>query len=324
MLKFQQEFSVRNYFKLTFFSSFSILVFVSAILGFYINYSLLFFNYYLKRKILKLISFSVLYSVLTAFFCGILMSLIFGGRTLFNEEFRSFLGILLVLFVIAQFHGTIALVIRGFITGYSDILLKEELGRKNLNTELALIKSQINPHFLFNTISNIDVLIQKNPPLASEYLNKLSEMLRFSLYEAEGISIPLHKELEYIEKYIDLQKIRTSNPEYVKYFVQGNPSGKVIAPMLFIPYIENAFKHSEKIKSNGNIIVTFDITDEVISFECSNTMEEESLMKDSTGGKGNELTQKRIVLLYPNKHNLAIIKEQFKYTVKLKIILHDH
>lgn len=321
MLKFQNSFSVGFYFKLTFYSPLTILVFISAVIGFYINYSWIFVRYYLNKKIPKLILYSLLYSILASLFCALLISVVFGQKTLFNDGIKSFFGIFMAMLALILFHGIIGLVIRGFIAGYSDITVKEALNRRNFETELALIKSQINPHFLFNTISNIDVLIQKNQVLASEYLNKLSEILRFSLYETDAQRIPLYKELEYIEKYIALQKIRTSNPDYVKYSKTGDCSDKMIAPMLFIPFIENAFKHSEKNKATGRIYVNFEITNDEILFECSNTFESSRGDTDYKGGKGNELTNKRIALLYPGKHVLELLKEPDYYTVKLKITL---
>lgn len=321
ILKFQNDLSIGFYFKLAFKSPLTIIIFISAAFGFYINYSLLFARYYLNRKILKLILYFLLYSILASFVCALLIYIVFGPKALFIEGVKSFFGISMSMLAIILFHGVIGLVIRGFVTGYSDIIVKEELNRRNFETELALIKSQINPHFLFNTISNIDVLIQKNQTLASDYLNKLSEILRFSLYETDAETIPLCKELEYIEKYIELQKIRTSNPDYVKYIKKGDCSDKTIAPMLFIAFIENAFKHSENTKTTGCISIKFEITDDEIQFECINTFENNSGNSDHNGGKGNELTKKRIELLYPGKHDLGILKEPYYYTVKLKIIL---
>src|SRR6185503_21279079 len=130
---------------------------------------------------------------------------------------REFFTLMASFFVIAAIHGTIALVIRGFITWYTEIKLKEELAQRNFEMELALIKSQINPHFLFNTINNIDVLITKQPELASLYLNKLSDILRYMIYETKTEKISLATELDYIEKYLELQKIRTTNPNYVNF-----------------------------------------------------------------------------------------------------------
>ncbi len=122
--------------------------------------------------------------------------------------------VILLLGVIAFANGVLALVIRGFITFYGEIRLKEDLKRQNAELELALIKSQISPHFLFNTLNNIDVLIEKDAfARASSYLNKLSDILRFMLYETKTDRISIGEELRYIREYIELQMIRTAHPE---------------------------------------------------------------------------------------------------------------
>ncbi|MFN3446035.1 MAG: sensor histidine kinase, partial [Bacteroidia bacterium] len=160
-----------------------------------------------------------------------------------NEEVNV-TAIILFMAFIAAISGVIALVIRGFITWFEEVKLKEDLTLKNREMELSLVKSQLDPHFLFNTINNIDVLILKNAEDASDYLNKLSDIMRFMLFETKAEMIPLSKEIEYIKKYIELQKIRTSNNSYVSFNVEGVANGRLIAPMVFIPFIENAFKHT--------------------------------------------------------------------------------
>jgi LytS/YehU family sensor histidine kinase len=211
------------------------------------------------------------------------------------------------------------LVLQGFISWYADIKLKEALSKKNHEMELALVKSQINPHFLFNTINNIDVLIQKDAVKASAYLNKLSDIMRFMLYETKTEKIPLAQELEYIEKYIDLQKIRTSNLNYVNYNLQGDAGSLMIAPILFIPFIENAFKHSENKKIDNAININVVIENGKIIFDCENSYSTDTQTKLGHSGLGNELIQKRLNLLYPEKHTLAISDENKIYKVKLII-----
>lgn len=107
---------------------------------------------------------------------------------------------------IAFIEGFVGFVIRGFIAWYSDIKVKEALLIKTHQTELALLKSQLDPHFLFNTLNNIDVLILKNPNIASEYLNKLSGIMRFMLYETKEEVIPLSKEIEYIKNILSCKR----------------------------------------------------------------------------------------------------------------------
>ena len=215
-----------------------------------------------------------------------------------------------VLSFIAVVNGMMALVIHGFVAWYGDIWLQELLRRRSTEMELALLKSQLNPHFLFNTLNNIDVLIEKDAALASDYLNKLSDLLRFMLYEAGSERIPMRKELEYIERYIELQRIRTAHPESIRYTVEGEPGPWMVAPMLFLPFIENAFKHAEK-KAGETIRIRFDLQQDRIQFDCENRCSPRiagapSGDADTGGGLGNTLIRKRLDLLYPGKHHLAI------------------
>jgi LytS/YehU family sensor histidine kinase len=227
--------------------------------------------------------------------------------------------IILFMSFITSIAGLAALILKGFITWIKEIKLKEELKQKNHETEMALIKSQLDPHFLFNTLNNIDVLILKDASEASNYLNKLSDILRFMLYETKTNEILLKKEIEYIEKYIELQKIRTANSNYVNFKVEGNPSNITIAPMVFIPFIENAFKHSTNKKIDNAITVQLFINDKNIRFVCENKFDPNLNMVQESNGLGNNLIQKRLHLIYPEQHTLELDKQINLYSVKLTI-----
>lgn len=229
--------------------------------AFYLFYFFLFPKYIQTRKIGLSFLYGVLIS-LTSALVGLLLSLLFGTKILFASGF----GPLLSMALIGLFSGVMSIIIKGFITWYSEIKLKEELTSKNHLMELALIKSQLDPHFLFNTINNIDILILKDVQLASEYLNKLSDILRFMLFETKTEKIALSKEIEYIEKYIALQKIRTSNDSFVSFTVSGNVSNQLISPMLFIPFIENAFKHVCSKKTKNAIVISLLIEEKKNTF----------------------------------------------------------
>ncbi len=214
--------------------------------------------------------------------------------------------------------GIVALVLRGFITWFNEIKLKQMLKEKNYEMEMALIKSQIDPHLLFNTINNIDSLILKDAVKASEYLNRLSDIMRFVLYETKADKILLSQEIEYIGKYIALQKIRTSNETYVNFSVTGSMGSKRIAPMVFIPFIENAFKHTNNKKLENAITVNIIIKDETIQLICENKYDAKS-DKQPNSGLGNELVQKRLELIYAGKHTLVVHKSNELYSVNLTI-----
>jgi sensor histidine kinase YesM len=292
---------------------------VPAVVCFYISYGFLFPRFFSRKRIAALFTGVLLTAITGALTGGVLLSALFGIRFMFADNLASFFGELLMMTIIGFIHVIIGLVMRGFITSYSDIQLKEDLSRKNHEMELALIKAQLDPHFLFNTINNIDVLISLDAAKASAYLNKLSDIMRFMLYEAKAGSVPLEKELGYIAKYIDLQKIRSSNPDYVRCIIEGEPAGWHVAPMLFIPFIENAFKHAESRKAENAIRVRLLIAKDKITFECVNYYSETAPVKQEQGGLGNELIRRRLGLLYGDRHSLSMESRNGTYEVKLII-----
>jgi two-component system LytT family sensor kinase len=143
--------------------------------------------------------------------------------------------------------------------------------------------------------------------------------MRFMLYETQAERIPLIKELTYIEKFIELQKIRTSNPHYINYTFTGNATDVMIPPMLFIPFIENAFKHAENKKTENAININFDIAKSKIVFRCENRFNPNAPLKQDGNGLGSELIKKRLTLLYPDKHTLEISKNNNLYKVELRL-----
>jgi len=228
------------------------------------------------------------------------------------------------LFILVIYAAFIASLIKAFLNWYSDIFYKRQLEKKNLETELALLKAQINPHFLFNTLNNIDVLIEKDAKTASIYLKKLSDILRFMLYESPLEKIELSKEVEYIHKYIELQKIRTSNPDFVNFTVIGDIDQLQIAPMLFIPFIENAFKHCTDKKINNAVEIDIAIRNGEVLFTCSNAFDTSAKITQTKSGLGLDLIKNRLKLLYKENYQLKIDKTNERFTVTLTVKLHDN
>lgn len=290
-----------------------------AIASFYTFYSFLFNRYLSKKKIIALCIAGLTTILLSGLFGILGLNVLTLGNVVINSNITVLLNVLLFMAVLALIHGIIALVMKGFITWYGDIKIKEELQQKNFETELALVKSQLDPHFLFNTINNIDVLIEKDAGKASAYLNKLSDIMRFMLYETKAANIPLQKELTYINKYIELQKIRTANTNFVQYTADGIIDKWMIAPMLFIPFIENAFKHSGNKKDETAIVVKIFAGDNTLDFYCENYCGENPIVAHENEGAGNGLVQKRLALLYPGKHRLEIKKENNIFKVQLTV-----
>ena len=287
---------------------------VPGIITFYSFYSLL-YKEFVNKNTLGFFSYLIIIAIVS---CAIGQATMYFTIPETNWSLDAIMGMGIIMIVNALANGAMGLLIKAFIVFYSDIKLKEELSKKNYDMELALIKSQIEPHFLFNTINNIDVLIEKDAIKASEYLKKLSDIMRFMLYDTKAATLPLKSELEYIQKYIDLQRIRTSNPDYVSLVVNGEVNNKFIQTMLFIPFIENAFKHTENNKKQNAIKINFRIENQKIIFECEN-LYTGTHMKTEHKGLGNELIRRRLELLYPKNHELLITDEDGCYKVNLVI-----
>lgn len=290
---------------------------IPAIVTFYIFYFYLFPTYLEQRKTTQAIVSGLLVSLGSFFIAALTLRFTANmGWSCYGES--NYLAIVIVSFI-SLMNGVVAFVIRGFITWYKEIKMKEELQQKNHEMEMALVKSQLDPHFLFNTLNNIDILILKDPTEASAYLNKLSDIMRFMLFETKTSVIPLEQELEYISKYIALQKIRTSNDHYVNYTLSGCPKNKKIAPMVFIPFIENAFKHTNNKKLRDAIQINIDIKKDEIHFVCENKMDPNRESNIDRNGLGNDLISKRLKLIYPESHDLDVDRQTNSYRVSLTL-----
>jgi len=307
------------------FYSISLFALAPSFITFYLFYFLLFPKYLQHKKFLLSVIYGLLISIGAAII-GYIMIRYFiesgrisdmdkGGKNGRSTAVRT----IMVMTFIGSICGIIALVLKGFITWFNEIKLKELLREKNYEMEMALIKSKLDPHLLFNTINNIDALILKDAVTASDYLNKLSDIMRFMLYETKADRIFLSKEIEYIDKYIALQKIRTANENYVHFAVSGIIGSKSIAPMVFIPFIENAFKHTNNKKLENAITINIFITDETIQLVCENKFDSKLKVQQFDSGLGNELIEKRLNLIYPEKHTLEVQKTNELYSVNLTI-----
>ncbi len=302
-----------------FFGGFAVL---PAVAGFYLYYGLLFNRFLTQKKISALF----LAGIASALLCGLvgalnitILSIFDIGNNILADSWQSALFFILFVSFIAMLNGGMGLLLRGFIRWYDEIKLKEDLARKNFETELALVKSQLDPHFLFNTINNIDVLITKDAEKASACLKKLSDIMRFMLYESHSAQISLQEEWAYVEKLIDLQKIRTSIANYATYTTEGDLSAAQIAPMTLIPFVENAFKHANRVKAEHAIRLHLKVGDGNIVFECENKFNPNAPDTNEPGGLGNDLIAKRLSLLYPDHHHLTMEKNGDLYGVRLSI-----
>ncbi|WP_113639562.1 sensor histidine kinase [Nubsella zeaxanthinifaciens] len=198
---------------------------------------------------------------------------------------------------------------------------KEVVEKEQLKTELAFLKSQVNPHYLFNTINDIYSLTQQQSEHAPDALLKLSEVLRYMLRESDDPYVPLSNEIEYLNNVIDLQKIGQKGSSYIDFSVSGKIAGQKIAPLILINFIENAFKHGVFKNSDEPIQIAINLDELAFHLHIRNKIN--IAKKDRTGGIGLMNVQRRLALIYPKRHELAIRQQEDTYIVDLKIGLYD-
>ena len=200
------------------------------------------------------------------------------------------------------------------------------LEKEKLETELKFLRSQFNPHFLFNTINSIFVLINKNTEMATESLVKFSNLLRYQLYECNEQTILLSKEITYVESFIELEKLRQNDNFSLNCtFPDRVMDDFSIAPFLLMPFIENAFKHISQYDDRANtIIIRISFEEENFVFEVENTISNtinSAKSAVSYQGLGLKNVKRRLILLYPDDHNLQIQQSKEWYKIKLCLAL---
>jgi LytS/YehU family sensor histidine kinase len=220
-------------------------------------------------------------------------------------------------FIIAQCGS----LVRGFENWFADIRLKAELETRNLKNELEMLRSQINPHFLFNALNNIDSFIRTKPETASDSLVTLSDMLRYMIYETRSDQVLLEKELVYIKNYIRLQQLRFRDKDYIRVTFPDHCPDIQIAPMILIPFIENAFKYAHNTGQMPIIDINMSCTHGELDFSCRNYCKRDRTDHDMPGGVGLDNAKRRLALLYPGKHHLIIFENEAIFSVELKIQL---
>jgi LytS/YehU family sensor histidine kinase len=182
-----------------------------------------------------------------------------------------------------------------------------KLSNENLSTELKFLKNQINPHFLFNVLNNLYSQVVTKSDRAPETILKLSDMLRYILYEGESEKVRIDREVEHLKNYIALQEMRDSSISQKLKFNYNLDSSIMIEPMIFIAFIENAFKHSViDSDENGFIQINIQSKKNNIYLTVINSIPSSKFVKDKHGGIGLENVKKRLDILYRNKHMLNI------------------
>jgi sensor histidine kinase YesM len=215
-----------------------------------------------------------------------------------------------------------------FMSGFIKIALewfksekqKEALKVANLNAELKFLKSQINPHFLFNSLNTIYSLAHRRSPETEHALVKLSTILRYMIYQSNGDKVMLENELRYLQDYIDIQRLRMARNIPVEFKVEGDPAGLEIAPMLLIPFVENAFKHGISYTESAFINISLEIgKNGTLHLIVRNSLFKQRVSEK--GGVGLNNVLKRLSLLYTDAHTITVREHGDEFIADLKIAL---
>jgi sensor histidine kinase YesM len=208
---------------------------------------------------------------------------------------------------------------------YENERLARELSKLNTETELKYLKSQINPHFLFNSLNSIYALSLKKSDRAPELILKLSDILRYLLYDGSEKMVGLDQEVKYLRSYLELEKVRHGERMDLEISVNGDMSAHEIAPMLLIPFVENSFKHGlSKDRSKGFVRVQLSIEDGVLKFGLSNSKPADGGVSNNDGYKGGiglKNVRKRLQLLYPQRHQLDVFDTEDQFNIRLELKL---
>lgn len=193
-----------------------------------------------------------------------------------------------------------------------------KLIKENHQAELSSLKSQINPHFLFNSLNNIYALTGDHPDTARDYILRLSDALRYMIYETDEELVPLHQEVKYISDYIALEQLRMNQPDSV-IFTYPDDLSEMIAPLILLPLVENCFKHADK--HNPTIKIAIELKGTELLLTTVNRITESNDQSEKSGGLGLDNLAKRISLLYPDKHELLTSITDGLYLTSLTIDL---
>ena len=235
----------------------------------------------------------------------------------------AYIGYFMGMFIYLLFHvALIALTVglRSYIRSRRLKLQLKEEQQKHTEAELAWLKNQINPHFLFNTLNNISSLIQIDADAAQDSIAKLSDLLRYAMYETNKPLVPLSGEVEFMQNYIDLMRLRHNDKlELTTEWVNPQPSTFHLPPLLFISLIENAFKHGVSSSRPSRIDVSLKTMEGGLLFVCSNTNYPKDDQNRSGSGIGLENTRRRLDLMYPGRYTWEQTLEDNIYTIKITI-----
>lgn len=291
---------------------------------FYINYTLLIPQLVKERKkyalyvisIVLLISLMAVLKTLIAVFYSETLLVYVNHKTgaKINTEISEY--VFRAVFV-SGFFTVISSLIKFAVDWFGNERVQRQLESEKKDMELQFLKSQLNPHFLFNSLNNIYSLAYQKSDKTADAILKLSEIMRYMIYESNDSWVSLSKEMEYVKSFIDLQKLRFKDDAAVVLTVNGDIDDQPIVPLILISFVENAFKHGVANDPNDPIKINLIANQKILHFSVTN--KKNFYNKDEMGGVGLNNVERRLQLLYPDRYKLNIVNTPTHYTSELML-----
>lgn len=289
--------------------------------GIYFNIYFLVPKLFLKNKWLLYVVSLLVIVILS------ILSVIFAQEYLYDSNrpiepmgpFLTFVNIVsgVIAFALLFAGTTTPILFKYWIT---DMRHADELESATLESELKLLKGQINPHFLFNMLNNVNMLIKKRNKDVPDVLFKLRDLLKYQINDSSKDEVLLNSDIHFLNSFLNLEKIRRDKFEFI-ISTEGDISNIKIPPLLFIPFVENAVKHNNDSANLSYVYLNFEVTDGKLIFSCINSKPVKARRKSETGGLGQTNIKRRLELLFPDRYTLEIKDEETMYSVYLALSL---
>ncbi len=291
---------------------------------FYANYSLLVPTLLLKKRMFIYVVTSILFIVCFNFLVAQLPMVFPIDQFTGIQEFPNGHPLRSLQYFTMTFTSLAFFLLGGILRLIKDFYERDRETKANevqrVETELEFLKAQLNPHFLFNSLNSVYSLVRNQSKEAPEAVITISELMRYMLYEANQDKVELQKEIDYIQNYVALQRLRLSNSEDVKIHVRGDHDDKKIAPLLLITFIENAFKYGTDYKGKTKVDIKIEINDDHLFFQAINLIGVQKI-DEVNSGIGLRNVENRLDFLYPKAHALQVQKKNGEYIVDLHLTL---
>ena len=309
-----------------------ITIFWGIIINVLFSYSVVYYlvpKYFQKRKYIR-------FSVALLLMCVVLLFVNYFHQWLLNKPFTTAAKMFTQTFFwnlrgpVIRFFGNPPLIcglllsLKTLKSWHLEQVKTETLAKENTNAEIQLLKAQVHPHFLFNTLNNIYSFTLTQSPLAGRLVQKLSDMLHYMIHECKEPLVPVEKEIKLIQDYMGLEKVRYGNRLTLQVEITGEYKNKMIAPLMMIPFVENCFKHGASLMRGQQWIkAVIGIKNDQLEFNLGNSKPPSAIDLKKKKGIGLANVQKRLQLIYPDKHSLVINETVDSYAVQLKLVINE-